>query len=135
MTNLIKKTKEIAGQFPIHARETDSKGHISRQDPSSPESRPASYINEDADNSGAKRILRFLGSTVTLAFCVGLLAGTLLGLVFGIDLAVSRAMYFVEGAFSGSTIIIDVNETELVNRVNETIVPTLLSQMEEGVQR
>lgn len=49
--------------------------------------------------------------------------GLFLGFILGLEYTVTKATEFAMGALSGSTIHIDLNETELVNKMNETLVP------------
>ena len=63
-----------------------------------------------------------LSVTLLLVF---FMAGILFGITIGTYAVIEKTAY----ALSGSTFIVNLNETKLINEMNKTIVPTMLKEL------
>jgi hypothetical protein len=66
------------------------------------------------------------GALVILAIMFGFFAGVSVGAIS----IVEKTAY----ALSGSTFIVNLNETKLINEMNKTIVPTMLKELNKTAQ-
>lgn len=55
----------------------------------------------------------------------------LFGLMLGTYATISNLVQAGEGILEGTTFNVDLNETELVNRINETIFPQMIEELKK----
>src|SRR3990170_6838199 len=58
-----------------------------------------------------------------------LLVFFMVGILFGITIGTYAVIEKTAYALSGSTFIVNLNETKLINEMNKTIVPTMLKEL------